>query len=50
MRSHGWSDTQVAAARIKTGAVVEVDGAAGTVTVLESAPDADLKGVACRDM
>lgn len=32
-------DTQVAAARIKTGALVEVDGAAGTVTVLEPAPD-----------
>jgi phosphohistidine swiveling domain-containing protein len=32
-------DTQVAAARIKNGALVEVDGGAGTVTVLEAAPE-----------
>ncbi|MET0452182.1 MAG: PEP-utilizing enzyme [Mycobacterium sp.] len=32
-------DTQVAAARIQDGALVEVDGAAGTVTVLEAAPE-----------
>jgi uncharacterized protein YbjT (DUF2867 family) len=31
-------DTQVAAARIPSGAVVEVDGEAGVVTVLEAAP------------
>lgn len=34
-------DTQVAATRIPTGALVEVDGAAGTVTVLEQAPVAE---------
>jgi len=31
-------DTQVATSRVATGALVEVDGSAGTVTVLEPAP------------
>jgi hypothetical protein len=35
---------QVAAARIQTGALVEVDGGAGTVTVLESAFAEELVG------
>jgi phosphohistidine swiveling domain-containing protein len=37
-------DTQVAAARIQSGALVEVDGSAGTVTVLEAAPEEALLG------